>query len=117
MCGAGFGGVVKSILAAAVVLAGFISSSAHAAVILDFAGLDAINLEHPEDYYAGGFGSLGSGPGPDYGVTFSSGLYICAPPPLGTCGTALLPSGYPLIPGLGPSIMNVAGGFTTGFSF
>ena len=58
-------------LAVAMEWAWFLATSAANAVVLDFAGLDAINLEHPVDYYAGGFGSLGSGPGPDYGVTFS----------------------------------------------
>jgi hypothetical protein len=32
--------------------------------VLDFVGLDALNLEHPQSYYAGGLGSLGSGPAP-----------------------------------------------------
>jgi hypothetical protein len=87
------------------------------ATVLDFVGLDALNLEHPENYYAGGFGSLGSGPGPNYGITFSPGLYTCAGPPVGTCGTALVPVGNPLIPGAGSSIMDVANGFTNGLSF
>jgi hypothetical protein len=104
-------------LAIAMAWAWFLTTSAANAVVLDFAGLDAINLEHPVDYYAGGFGSLGSGPGPDYGVTFSPGLYICAAAPASGCSTALVPSGNPLIPGGGSSIMNVANGFTTGLSF
>jgi hypothetical protein len=51
-------------------------------------------------------------------VTFSPGLYICAPAPTpgSQCGTALVPVGNPLIPGAGSSIMDVAGGFTTGLS-
>jgi hypothetical protein len=93
------------------------AGGAQAAVVLDFVGLDALNLEHPENYYAGGFGSLGSGPGPDYGVTFSPGLYICAAAPVGTCSTALVPVGNPLIPGAGSSIMDVVNGFTNGLSF
>jgi hypothetical protein len=104
-------------LAVAMAWAWLLTTSAANAVVLDFAGLDAINLEHPVDYYAGGFGSLGSGPGPDYGVTFSPGLYICAAAPASGCSTALVPSGNPLIPGGGSSIMNVANGFTTGLSF
>ena len=91
--------------------------SANATVTIDFVGLDTLNLEHPESYYAGGFGSLGSGPGPDYGVTFSPGLYTCAAAPVGTCGTALVPVGNPLIPGDGSSIMDVANGFTAGLVF
>jgi hypothetical protein len=34
------------------------TGAANANVVLDFAGLDALNLEHPQTYYAGGFGSL-----------------------------------------------------------
>ena len=98
-------------------IATLLTTSAANATVLDFAGLDAVNLEHPLDYYAGGFGSLGSGPGPDYGVTFSSGLYVCAEAPAGTCSTALVPAGNSLIPGAGSSIMDVADGFTTGLSF
>jgi hypothetical protein len=85
--------------------------------VLDFVGLDALNLEHPQNYYAGGFGSLGSGPGPDYGVSFSPGMYICAAAPASECGTALVPVGNPLIPGGGSSIMDVDGGFTGGLWF
>jgi hypothetical protein len=85
--------------------------------VLDFAGLNAIGLEHPQNFYTGGFGSLGSGPGPNYGITFSSGLYICAAAPASGCSTALVPAGNPLIPGGGPSIMNVTDGFTTELSF
>ena len=64
--------------AIACIAAFLIAGDAQAGVVLDFVGLDALNLEHPQNYYAGGFGSLGSGPGPDYGVTFSPGLYSCA---------------------------------------
>jgi PEP-CTERM motif len=102
--------------AAAMAWAALATGTANATVMIDFVGLDALNLEHPQSYYAGGFGSLGSGPGPDYGVTFSPGLYTCAGPPVGTCGTALVPVGNPLIPGAGSSIMDVAGGFTTGLA-
>jgi hypothetical protein len=53
-------------LAAAIAWVALATGSANATVVLDFVGLDALNLEHPQNYYAGGFGSLGSGPGPDY---------------------------------------------------
>src|SRR5581483_1457288 len=39
---------------------------------LTFDGLK--NGEQILNYYSGGFGSLGSGPGPSYGVTFTAGL-------------------------------------------
>ena len=38
--------------------------------VLTFEGLQ--NFEQVSNYYDGGTGSLGSGPGPDYGITFSS---------------------------------------------
>lgn len=44
------------------------AGSATAATVLTFEGLQ--NFEQVADYYDGGLGSLGSGPGPDYGVTF-----------------------------------------------
>src|SRR5688500_15620137 len=37
-------------------------------VTITFEGLQ--NFEDVRNYYAGGHGSLGSGPGPDYGITF-----------------------------------------------
>jgi hypothetical protein len=45
------------------------ASHAWAAPVLTFEGLK--NFEQVENYYNGGNGSLGSGPGPDYGITFS----------------------------------------------
>ena len=51
-----------------------LASGAHAAqVIVDFDGLDGGRnalLERPAAFYNGGLGSMGSGPGPDYGITF-----------------------------------------------
>ncbi len=70
------GANVGAAITAGLVLAATIAAPCAAnAFVLDFAGLDPIGLEHPLNYYAGGFGSLGSGHGPNYGVTFSSGLY------------------------------------------
>jgi hypothetical protein len=43
---------------------------AHGATVLTFDGLQ--NFEQVASFYNGGTGSLGSGPGPDYGVTFTS---------------------------------------------
>ncbi len=37
-------------------------------VVLDFEGLG--DIEQVLDFYDGGFGSLGSGPGPDFDITF-----------------------------------------------
>ncbi|MBS0445821.1 MAG: PEP-CTERM sorting domain-containing protein [Proteobacteria bacterium] len=90
-------------------------------IVLNFAGLDGNNYEEPLNYYNGGLGGLGSGPGPNYGIVFGSDALSCSGQPGGTCNTALIPGG----PGAnalffltGPGdIMNVAGGFDTGFSF
>lgn len=75
---------------------------------LDFGGLQ--NGEQVLSYYDGGFGSLGSGPGPDYGITFSSSFVaIMAVPPYGPDRVGTLS---------GPSaIMDVEGGFTNLLSF
>lgn len=89
--------------------------------VLNFAGLDG-NAEEPvNNYYNGGTGGNGSGPGPNYGIVFSSNGLACSGQPGGTCNTAEIPGG----PGanvlffLGgtAATMNVAAGFTTGFSF
>jgi len=60
------------ILAAASLYA--LTPDAHAAMVtIDFSGLDGGGtplLERPANFYNGGLGSLGSGPGPDYGITF-----------------------------------------------
>jgi hypothetical protein len=41
--------------------------AANASIVLNFAGLDGQNREKILEYYNGGFGSLGSGPGPNFG--------------------------------------------------
>jgi hypothetical protein len=59
-------------LAAAAALA--LAQPANAAMVtIDFDGLNGGRngtLERPGSFYSGGLGSLGSGPGPDYGITF-----------------------------------------------
>jgi hypothetical protein len=51
-----------------------LAPGAHAAMVtIDFSGLDGSGtplMERPANFYNGGLGSLGSGPGPDYGITF-----------------------------------------------
>jgi hypothetical protein len=91
---------------------------AQATILLDFTGLNSDAQEGPANYYAGGLGSLGSGPGPNYGVTFSSNAVTCHPYPAGGCNTEGLPSGNALFYYSGTAAtMDVLGGFTTGFSF
>jgi len=75
---------------------------------LNFGGLN--DGEEVLNYYNGGFGSQGSGPGPNFGITFTpSFLAIMVIPPYGPDRGGLLN---------GPSaIMDVSGGFTNVFSF
>ena len=66
---------MKSLLCSLTAAALFAAAQAgHAAqTIVDFDGLDGgrnVFLERPGDFYNGGLGSLGSGPGPNYGITF-----------------------------------------------
>jgi hypothetical protein len=77
---------------------------------LDFGGLQ--NNEAVLSFYNGAFGSLGSGPGPNYGITFTpSFLAISAVPP---------PSATPPLVGFlngSSAIMDVSGGFGGVLSF
>ena len=73
------------------------------------------NDELVNSYYDGGTGSLGSGPGPNYGVTFSNALVLND----AANNENLLvsePNTIAFLSGTG-SIMDVPAGFTTGFSF
>lgn len=81
-------------------------------VTLTFDGLQ--DGEQVLNYYNGGFGGAGSGPGPNYGITFgedslalTNGNFADNPSP---------PSILFFLSGPG-AIMNVAAGFDTGFSF
>jgi hypothetical protein len=96
--------------------------SANATVfVLNFAGLNGNAEEGVANYYNGGTGSLGSGPGPNYGIVFTSNALACSGQPGGTCNTAEIPGGAGanalFFLGGGAATMNVAAGFTTGFSF
>jgi hypothetical protein len=90
---------------------------AQASIVLDFAGLQ--NLEPIMNYYNGGLGGLGSGPGPNYGIVFGADSLSIISADKGGTGN------YSLNPGVniafflsGPGdIMDVAAGFDTGFSF
>ncbi len=92
-----------------------------APITLTFDQLNGGVNEEPLNYYAGGFGSAGTGPGPNYGITFSSNSITGCVQPNACANTnsALAPSEPNVIFFLsGPGdIMDVAGGFTTGFSF
>jgi hypothetical protein len=112
---------IRKLAAAAAVAACMFGLQAASAsvIVLNFAGLNGDAQENPLSYYAGGTGSLGSGPGPNYGITFSSNSIACSVQPGGSCNSAALPSGGNLLFFLsgGASVMDIAGGFDTGFSF
>src|SRR5713226_731611 len=85
--------------------------------ILTFEGLR--DNEPINNYYDGGFGNNGSGPGPNYGITFGAdALAIISELSGGTAHASGNPSGVTTAYFLsGPGVvMNVAAGFTTGFS-
>src|SRR5215468_8690444 len=99
--------------ALAMLLIGATAASA-APVVLTFEGLG--NLEPVYNYYDGGLGGNGSGPGPDYDITFNYSFiasqwinddYLDAPP----SGTMTLTKGDS-----GVLTINVPAGFTD-FSF
>jgi hypothetical protein len=88
------------------------------AAVLTFEGLG--ELEPVLNYYDGGLGGDGSGPGPDFDITFTSDALALIDADAGGSGNiANEPSGQTVLFFLsGPgAIMNVAAGFTTGFSF
>jgi hypothetical protein len=95
-----------------------IAAHAGTTVTLTFEGLK--DGEEVLNYYNGGFGSDGSGPGPNYGVTFGSAALASIADAAGGSGNfADNPSGVTTVFFLsgGGLVMNVAGGFTGGFSF
>jgi hypothetical protein len=90
---------------------------ASATDVLTFSGFQQ-PYEAIDNYYNGGFGGSGSGPGPNYGIVFGSDALALpngpssnvANEPFGATGSMIFLSG------LG-DVMDVAGGFNTGFSF
>jgi PEP-CTERM motif len=89
------------------------TASAQAAFSIDFVGLQ--NDEYVNSFYAGGTGSLGSGPGPNYGVTFAN-AYVLNEYDNNEDELNPGPNSITFLSGSG-SIMDMASGFTTGFSF
>ncbi|HEY1903047.1 MAG TPA: PEP-CTERM sorting domain-containing protein [Terracidiphilus sp.] len=87
-------------------------------IVLNMSGLQ--NEEAIENYFNGGLGGNGSGPGPADGIVFSSNsLAIISEAQGGTGNFDNNPSGGPIAFFLNGSAdtMDVAGGFNTGFSF
>lgn len=106
------GGALAMFFAAQVAMAGGTT------IVLNFDGLQ--NYEPVENYYSGGFGGYGSGPGPNYGITFESNALAITSGAQGGSGNF---DGEPsccnivfFLSGSG-DVMNVTAGFTTGFSF
>jgi hypothetical protein len=106
--------VVPSLMALALTA----GMSALATETLTFNGLQ--DQEPIDNYYDGGLGGLGSGPGPNYGITFTSdSLAIIANSAGGSGNFENAPSGNTVaffLTGAGDT-MNMASGFNTGFSF
>jgi len=86
--------------------------------VLTFEGLQ--DEEAILNYYNGGFGGNGSGPGPNYGITFGANSLAIISGANGGSGNF---SGAPSMPTIafflsGPGdVMDVPAGFDTGFSF
>lgn len=93
------------------------ASTANATITLTFVGLQ--NGEQILNYYDGGFGGLGSGPGPSDGITFeANSRALISVDDGGTGGFNGAPYDTVAIFRTGPGdVMNVASGFTTGLSF
>jgi hypothetical protein len=92
--------------------------------VLNFAGLNGNANEGVANFYNGGTGSLGSTGGVNYGISFGSDAITLCDALTGGC-TGSNVSSVPGGPGSNAlfflsgtgDVMNVAAGFTTGFSF
>lgn len=108
--------IAKSIAAAGLML-GLAARADAAVVTLTFEGLNGAQLEPVAEFYNGGLGGNGSGPGPGLGIAFFPNARAIAQfPSSGVDGLPSPPNGLVIL-GPEPGLMNVAGGFTTGFSF
>jgi len=105
-------------LGLAVLIGGLLMASRGWAQTLTFEGLK--DEEPIENYYDGGLGGDGSGPGPNYGIVFGSDALASIQDSAGGTGNfANNPSGVTsafFLSGPG-DMMNVPAGFNTGFSF
>jgi hypothetical protein len=91
-----------------------------ASIVLTFQGLK--QGEQVLSFYSAGLGSMNSGPGPAFGVTFTSNAAVLndekhymgepTPPEVMLLGNNTVPGGQPV-----GATMNVAGGFISDFSF
>jgi hypothetical protein len=90
-----------------------------APVVLTFEGL--LNGEGVNDFYNGGTGSLGSGPGSNHGIRFINAVAFIDADAGGSGNFGGEPSPSTAVTFLDPqatsAILNIAAGFDTGFSF
>ena len=106
------------VMAMALALLSVVALSAQAQTVLTFEGLQ--DQEQVLNFYNGGLGGNGSGPGTNYGITFGADSLALISGANGGTGNF---SGSPSMPTVlfflsGPGdVMDVSGGFTTGFSF
>lgn len=94
------------------------ATSAEAQVrVLDFEGLG--DLEGVAEFYNGGLGDAGSGPGPDWGISFENSLAVKSIETGFSGNFTNAPSGNTILFFLGVDAltMNVWDGFSDGFSF
>ena len=108
-------GLFRLVLVTACWIPAVVSPVHAATIVLDFEGLQ--DLEPVESFYNGGLGGFASGPGPDFDITFTSDA-ITLTETYPTANFTNQPSGLTTLFFLtGSAVMNVVGGFDTGFSF
>jgi hypothetical protein len=108
--------VLQSALVFGLIALGSAVSSRAAVVTLTFEGLQ--DTEGVANYYNGGTGSMGSGPGPNYGVTFgSNSLALSSTNPLANFADNPSPTNILFFLQGSGAVMNVAAGFDAGLSF
>jgi len=109
---------MRAVVHVTLVLVLMLAAGSAGAQVLTFEGL--ANLEPVQDFYDAGTGGNGSGPGPDFDVVFSdNALAIIDADDGGTGNFGGEPSPSTILFFLSgtAATMNVAAGFTTGFSF